>query len=70
MLLDHGAHLDQPNKNNHRANVLIVMNPLNAIPLVKYTTLKCLAATVISKYKIPYRNLVPREMEQLIRLHQ
>lgn len=69
-LLAAGAHLDQPNKNDHRPITFITINPMNSIPLINYTTLKCLAATVIAKYKIPFRNQVPKELEDVIRLHQ
>lgn len=70
MLLDAGAHIDQPNKNDARPITMIADNPVNVIPILRYTTLKCLAATVIAKYKIPYRNQVPHRLEDVVRLHQ
>lgn len=69
-LLDAGAHLDQPNKYDDRAVHFITMNATNIIPLINYTTLKCLAATVITKYKIPYRNQIPKTLEDFVKLHQ
>ncbi|KAJ6623917.1 Protein fem-1 like C [Pseudolycoriella hygida] len=69
-LLDAGAHLDQPNKYDDRAVNFITMNATNVIPLINYTTLKCQAATVVAKYKIPYRNQVPKTLENFIKLHQ
>lgn len=69
-LLDNGAHLDQPNKNGDRPIIFIAQNHTNLIPLMNYTTLKCLAATVITKYKIPYRNQIPRNLEEYVRLHE
>lgn len=70
MLLDAGAHLDQPNKYDDRAVHFITMNATNLIPLINYTTLKCQAATVITKYKIPYRNQIPKTLEDFVKLHQ
>ncbi|XP_037043236.1 protein fem-1 homolog CG6966 [Bradysia coprophila] len=70
MLLDAGAHLDQPNKYDDRAVQFITMNATNIIPLINYTTLKCQAATVITKYKIPYRNQIPKTLEDFVKLHQ
>ncbi|XP_055627199.1 protein fem-1 homolog C [Toxorhynchites rutilus septentrionalis] len=69
-LLEHGAHLDQPNRNDERPMSLIAVNPMNDIPLVNYMTLKCLCATVITKFGIPYRNQVPRTLEDFVRWHE
>ena len=70
MLLNYGAHLDQPNKCGDRPLLFIAINPTSLIPLMGYTTLKCLAATVITKYKIPYRNQIPKTLEEFVRLHE
>lgn len=69
-LLDSGAHLDQPNRNNDRPLILIHINPVSVIPLMNYTSLKCLAATVITEYKIPFRNQIPKTLEEFVKLHQ
>jgi ankyrin repeat protein len=67
-LLEYGAHLDQPNKNDDRPITLIAS--LQEIPLMKYITLKCLASTVITKYRIPYRNQIPKTLEAFVRQHE
>lgn len=69
ILLDNGAHIDQPNRADDRPINLVAINSNNVIPLMNYTTLKCLAATVIAKYKIPFRNQVPKTLEVFIQLH-
>ncbi|CAD6993657.1 unnamed protein product [Ceratitis capitata] len=70
LLLKHGADLDQPNKSDERPYNLIVSNPYNKIPLMKYMNLKCLAATIISKYKIPYSNQIPKMLEDFVKQHE
>ncbi|TMW43461.1 hypothetical protein DOY81_011460 [Sarcophaga bullata] len=70
ILLDHGADLDQPNKSDERPYNLISLNSTNTIPLINYINLKCLAATVISKYRIPYRNQIPKSLENFVRDHE
>lgn len=70
LLLDHGAHLDQPNRAGDCPSLLISMNPLNNIPLVNYTSLRCLAATVVCKYKIRYANQIPATLEEFVRFHE
>ncbi|XP_054726310.1 protein fem-1 homolog A [Anastrepha obliqua] len=70
LLLEHGADLDQPNKSDERPFNLIVSNPANTIPLMNYVNLKCLTATIISKYKIPYRNQIPKLLEDFVKQHE
>lgn len=70
MLIDAGAHIDQPNRNNARPAQLLTENPVNSIPTMQFMTLKCLAATAIGKYKIPYRDHVPPQLDAVIRLHR
>lgn len=69
-LLEHGAHLDQPNKSDERPCNQIAKNTSNTIPLMNYITLKCLASTVIAKYRIPYRNQIPKSLEVFVRQHE
>uniref|UniRef100_A0A1L8DB14 Putative ankyrin repeat protein n=1 Tax=Nyssomyia neivai TaxID=330878 RepID=A0A1L8DB14_9DIPT len=69
-LLEHGAHLDQPNKADDRPMNMISGNPGNEICLMNYISLKCLASTVITKYRIPYRNQVPKTLEMFVRQHE
>ncbi|XP_017474251.1 PREDICTED: protein fem-1 homolog C [Rhagoletis zephyria] len=70
LLLEHGADLDQPNKSDERPFNLIVSNPANTIPLMNYMNLKCLSATIISKYKIPYRDQIPKLLEEFVKQHE
>ncbi|XP_065371653.1 protein fem-1 homolog A [Calliphora vicina] len=70
ILLDHGADLDQPNKSDERPYNLIALNSANTIPLMNYINLKCLAATIISKYRIPYRNQIPKCLENFVKDHE
>ncbi|XP_075148071.1 ankyrin repeat protein mann-cup [Haematobia irritans] len=70
ILLNHGADLDQPNKSNERPYTLISLNSTNTIPLMNYINLKCLAATIISKYRIPYCNQIPKCLETFVKEHE
>lgn len=70
LLLENGADLDQPNKSDERPFNLIAGNPINTIPLINYMNLRCMAATVISKYKIPYRNQLPKLLEKFVSQHE
>lgn len=69
-LLDNGAHLDQPNRTAERPIYLIAINSYSIIPLMNYTTLKCMAATAIIKRNIPYRNQIPKTLEDFVQLHK
>ncbi|KAL1138298.1 hypothetical protein AAG570_009986 [Ranatra chinensis] len=69
LLLEHGAHLDQPNRARDCPSVLIATNPMNTICLVKYTSLRCLAATAVCKYNIPYEGQVPSTLETFVGYH-
>lgn len=70
LLLEGGADLDQPNKSDERPINIIANNPLNHISLINYINLKCLSATIITKYRIPYRNQVPKSLEEFIKQHE
>lgn len=69
-LLDLGAHLDQPNKNNELPLTQIQANPDNEIQYLKYLSLRCLAAQVVARYRIPYKNIVPKTLEHFVRCHE
>lgn len=68
-LLKAGAELDYPNKTGDRPLNLIISNPSNNIPIINYLTLKCLAATAICKFRIPFKNLIPKTLENFIQDH-
>lgn len=70
LLLDHGAHLDTPNRNGECPAVVVAVNPRNNVHLVKYVTLRCLAATAVIKYKIPYVGQVPTTLENFVQYHE
>uniref|UniRef100_A0A1B0BWH6 SOCS box domain-containing protein n=1 Tax=Glossina palpalis gambiensis TaxID=67801 RepID=A0A1B0BWH6_9MUSC len=70
LLLNNGADLDQPNKSDERPFNLIASNPANTVSLMNYITLKCLAATVISRYRIPYKEEIPKCLEDFLKHHE
>ncbi|XP_055376509.1 protein fem-1 homolog C [Condylostylus longicornis] len=69
-LLQNGADLDQPNKSDERPINMIASNPLNKIPLMNFINLKCLSATIINKYRIPYRNQIPKCLDDFVKQHE
>ncbi|XP_014255354.1 protein fem-1 homolog CG6966 [Cimex lectularius] len=69
LLLDHGAHLDQPNRNKDSPSLLIASNPINTICLINYTTLKCLSASAVVRYNIPYQGQIPVTLETFVNFH-
>lgn len=70
LLLDHGAHLDQPNRAGDCPAIFVAVNPLNNVHLVNYVTLRCLAATAVCKYKIPYQGQIPTTLETFVKFHE
>lgn len=62
--------MDYPNRTGDRPLTMFTSNPLNNIPIVNYQSLKCLAATCVVKYRIPYRNLIPKTLETFVQDHQ
>ncbi|XP_017023646.1 protein fem-1 homolog C [Drosophila kikkawai] len=70
LLLKCGADIDQPNRADKRPYDLIASNPTSTIPLLNFVTLQCLAATVISKHRIPYHNQLHRQLEKFVKNHE
>lgn len=70
ILLDYGAHMDQPNRSGERPMTLIANNSNNSIKLMKYSSLKCIAASAIIKYKVPYCDQIPKTLEEFVELHR
>lgn len=73
LLLQYGAHIDQPNVIGKIP--LDAINDLNnQVPtdifVLNYLNLKCLCSRVICKYKIPYKNQIPKTLEHYIHLHE
>ncbi|XP_055634301.1 protein fem-1 homolog B-like [Toxorhynchites rutilus septentrionalis] len=69
-LIEHGAHLDLPNMLGDRPSSMLRRNPMNNTHLGQHISLKCLSANVIVASSIPYRNEVPRRLEEFIRAHE
>jgi hypothetical protein len=69
LLLDTGAHLDQQNSVGEQPLHMLAANPNSTIRLLKYTSLRCLAAMVVCQHKIPYVGIVPTTLESFVRSH-
>ena len=68
-LLDHGAHLDTPDVRDICPIDILKAQP-NKINVVPYVSLKCLAAQVIVKERIPYeQHEMPDHLEDLLTMH-
>ncbi|KAG8230725.1 hypothetical protein J437_LFUL010826 [Ladona fulva] len=72
LLLEYGAHLDQPNRTGLEPVVM-----LRAIPeaekfhLLQYSSLRCLAAKVVVRQCIPYwGGRIPKTLECFVRMHE
>lgn len=73
LLLEYGAHIDQPNalgKTPCDAIVELGKQCSLGIHILDHIKLKCLCATVISKNKIPYKDVIPKTLENFVRLHE
>ncbi|XP_026472719.1 protein fem-1 homolog CG6966 isoform X1 [Ctenocephalides felis] len=70
MLLENGAHVDQPNKVGECPFEMIQKNSSNVIPLVNYLSLKCLASTIVCKHKIKYKGQIPKTLEAFVKYHE
>lgn len=69
LLLEHGGHLDQPNYKGESPKTLLAQNH-SSICLIKYVSLKCLAATAIVRHNIPYKGCIPATLETFLTFHQ
>ncbi|XP_046383766.1 protein fem-1 homolog A [Ischnura elegans] len=72
LLLEHGAHLDQPNRTGLEPVVMLRSIPeAESFRLLQYTSLKCLAAKVVVRQCIPYwGGRIPRTLESFVRMHE
>lgn len=68
-LLRNGAHLDQRNSENKTFEDIAKVKLSTLVDPMPYTTLKCLAAQVVSRYKLKYQDEVPASLEADIQLH-
>lgn len=71
ILLEYGAHIDQPNAMGMRPYDLITeMRRNTEIPVGNFINLKCLCASIIIKSRIVYRDQIPKTLENFVRLHE
>lgn len=69
-LLDNGAHLDLVNgAGDTFSSLLRGQQTHQLVNEAKFTRLTCTAARVIRQFKIPYKGVVPRALEQYILSH-
>lgn len=68
-LLSHGAHLDQRNNANKTFEELAKVKLSTLVDPMPHTSLKCLAAQIVSRHKVNYHGLVPATLESFIQLH-
>ncbi|XP_030074662.1 protein fem-1 homolog A [Microcaecilia unicolor] len=70
-LIEAGAHIDATNSCQKTAYDLLDEKLVTKTMLhpFSYITLQCLAARAVEKHKIPYKGLVPDELESFIELH-
>ena len=73
ILLDNGAHIDIRNNHSDRPVDMLKRIPANTgetkINPLHYTTLKCLAAQVVAKHGVPYKEEIPSMLEEFIQAH-
>ena len=72
ILLDNGAHIDMRNKEFDRPVDMLRRVPDGAgskINPLHYITLKCLAARVVAKHEVPYKEEIPKILEEFIQAH-
>jgi len=72
ILLDNGAHIDIRNGSNDRPVDMLKRVPEGAgskINPLHYTTLRCLAARVVAKHGVPYKEEIPAILEEFIQAH-
>lgn len=72
ILLDNGAHIDIRNTDSDRPVDMLKRIPGGAgskINPLHYTTLKCLAARVVAKHGVPYKEEIPSILEEFIQAH-
>lgn len=71
LLLSNGAHVDQPNKFGDSPAELIVKNSPTDVHLLKYVSLKCLAAHVVIRKRIPYDGgRIPLTLVNFVKFHE
>ena len=69
LLLSHGAHIDICNASGQKPSEMLKEIPDCKINPLQYQTLRCLAASVISKHGLHFRSEVPSILEDFIEAH-
>lgn len=67
-LMDHGAHVDTVARDGENCLDLLRKTTILSDEL-KYRSLKCMAALVIGKFKIPYDGIIPFTLNPFVGLH-
>jgi ankyrin repeat protein len=73
LLLQYGGHIDQPNSRGVCPLDYIVDVSKHSdvdVHVLNHVNLKCLCASVISKFQIPYKNQIPKTLESFVKLHE
>ncbi|KAE8635585.1 hypothetical protein XENTR_v10002676 [Xenopus tropicalis] len=72
LLVKSGAHFDSTNSHNQTACDLLDEKEMakNLIQPINHTTLQCLAARVIVKHNIQYKQEIPEKLESFVLLHR
>ncbi|XP_055626845.1 protein fem-1 homolog B isoform X2 [Toxorhynchites rutilus septentrionalis] len=72
IFIDAGIHLDAVNSDGLKASQVCVQNSMGTF-IKAYETreinLKCLAARCIALHRVPYKDLIPRQLEGFVQLH-
>ncbi|XP_069481614.1 protein fem-1 homolog C [Ambystoma mexicanum] len=72
LLIKSGSHFDSTNSQNQTASDLLDEKEIakNLIQPINHTTLQCLAARVIVKHNIIYKEEIPEKLEGFVLLHR
>ena len=68
LLLKNDAHVDIVNHSGESA-VMSLASSFVEINIQNFVSLKCLAATAVVKYKIPYVGLISDSLESFVHMH-
>lgn len=72
IFIDAGIHLDAVNSEGLKASQVCVQNSVGAF-IRRYearaVNLKCLAARCLALHRVPYKDVIPRQLETFVQLH-
>lgn len=72
IFIEAGIHLDAVNIEGLKASQVCVQNSLGNFIRgyeARAITLQCLAARCIAQHRVPYKNIIPRQLEPFVQLH-